>query len=196
MACVKNSLATNKHIHGLKTIPYDGLMELSTQQACFAPTSGFAPIVGPGARVLILGSLPGLASLHANQYYAHPRNAFWPIMSALCHFSADSAYNERCDKLLAAGMAVWDICHSAQRSGSLDSAIQPSSVIANNIEQLVNAYSSIQLIAFNGNAAATLFKRHIQHKPAVSTVTLPSTSPANASMPFQQKLQRWSTALQ
>lgn len=170
-------------------------MALPAQKTGVA-TTGFAPIVGPGARILILGSLPGLASVHAHEYYAHPRNAFWSIMSALCHIPAEATYTERCNRLLATGMAVWDVCQSAQRHGSLDSAIQHPSVIANDIQQLVIDYPSIQLIAFNGNGAATLFKRHIQHKPVVSTVTLPSTSPANASIPFPQKLQRWSTALQ
>ncbi len=87
----------------------------------------FPPIAAPGARLLILGSMPGAASLAAGQYYAHPRNAFWPILAALCHFPADAPYAARVAALQAAGVAVWDVLQSCVRPGSLDTAIERSS---------------------------------------------------------------------
>ena len=161
---------------------------------------GFPPIVGDDARVLILGTLPGVASLARGQYYGHPANAFWWIMGEL--FGAEPAlpYPERCERLRAGGIALWDVCAAARRAGSLDSAIEPATIAANDIAGLLGQHPGIGLIAFNGGPAARLFRRHVlpglpPATAALPRVVLPSTSPAYAAMPRAEKLARWRAAL-
>lgn len=158
--------------------------------------SSFLPIVRADARILILGSLPGLASLKQQQYYANPQNAFWRILEAVCGIPASLPYTERCLHVMQAKLAIWDVCQSAQRHGSLDSAIEKESVIANDINGLLAACPEIALIVFNGLAAASLFKKHIKlnhHMETmhIQTMTLPSTSPAHAGISFDEKLAKW-----
>lgn len=142
---------------------------------------------------LILGSLPSVASLGEQQYYAHPHNAFWRIIEALFANGAPCTYAQRIELLQNNRIVLWDVIASAQRHGSLDSAIQHETVIPNDIIGLMSAYPSIQTIYLNGGTAATLFKRHIakQLNPSVHIVPLPSTSPANARMRFEEKLEKW-----
>lgn len=154
--------------------------------------TGFAPIYRQDARILILGSLPGQTSLQQQQYYAHSQNAFWRILDQLFEIPLDAPYQERCQLAIARGLAIWDVCHSAQRQGSLDSQIQSASVVANPIHALLKTCPQITCIAFNGQAAARLYKRQIQPAPAITTVTLPSTSPAHAQLRFEEKLACWS----
>lgn len=104
-------------------------------------------------------------------------------------------YLERYECAKAANIAIWDVCHSAHRPGSLDSAISRDSVIANDINALLAQHPTIKLIAFNGNAAANLFKKHIRLTQPVGTIILPSTSPANAGIPYAIKLEKWSVLL-
>ena len=153
--------------------------------------TGFAPVANADARILILGTLPGIASLKQQQYYAHPQNAFWRIIEQLFNILAHMPYHSRCESVRDHGLAIWDVCHAAQRIGSLDSSIQGHSIIANDINGLLKACPHISLIAFNGQAAAQLFKKYIHLSRTVNTVTLPSTSPANARLRFEQKLAQW-----
>lgn len=163
--------------------------ELTSTPAHYA--AGFAPVASPDARILILGTLPGIASLKQQQYYAHPQNAFWRILEQLFNIPADAPYHVRCQFAQDHGLAIWDVCHAAQRIGSLDSSIQGHSIIANNINGLLKTCPHIALIAFNGQAAAQLFKKHIHLAHAIDTVLLPSTSPANARLRFEEKLAQW-----
>ena len=142
---------------------------------------------------LILGSLPSVASLGEQQYYAHPHNAFWRIIEALFADGTPCTYAQRIELLQNNRIVLWDVIASAQRHGSLDSAIQHDTVIPNDIIGLMGTYPSIQTIYLNGGAAATLFKRHIaKHLSCcVRIVSLPSTSPANARMRFEEKLEKW-----
>jgi double-stranded uracil-DNA glycosylase len=156
---------------------------------------GFPPIIGDHPNILILGSLPGIASLTQHQYYAHKQNAFWRMLEALFHIPANTEYAVRCEQVKAARLAIWDVCHSAYRPGSLDSAISHSTVIANDIDGLLAQHPSIKMLAFNGNAAASLFNKYIRLIQPISTLILPSTSPANASIPYVKKLERWSVLL-
>ena len=155
---------------------------------------GFAPLADATARVLVLGSLPSVASVLAGQYYGHPRNAFWPIMGGLFGFDATAEYSERCAALQAAGVAVWDVAAQAQRPGSLDAAIRAPTVQPTDLDGLLRRCPGIGHVFFNGGAAATLFRRHhpadtdIRQLPATR---LPSTSPAHASLRFEQKLTAW-----
>lgn len=143
--------------------------------------------------MLILGSLPSVTSLGQQQYYAHPRNAFWRIIEILFANGAILSYPARVALLQEQRIALWDVIASAQREGSLDSQIDASSVVPNDIVGLLSAYPSIQTIYCNGGMATTLFQRHIAPDLSVPVrmVSLPSTSPANARMSFETKLARW-----
>lgn len=144
-------------------------------------------------QILILGSLPSVASVTQQQYYAHPQNAFWRIIEALFAECRLLDYAQRIELLNQHRIALWDVIASAKREGSLDSAIEADSIVVNDIIGLLNTFPSLHSIYLNGGSAATLFKRHIaQHLPRpLSVVTLPSTSPANARLRFEEKLAQW-----
>jgi hypoxanthine-DNA glycosylase len=159
--------------------------------------AGFPPLTGPGARVLVLGSLPGKISIRDQQYYAHPQNAFWRIMGDLfgAHFSL--AYEERVKLLTSNRVAVWDVLQSSLRPGSLDSSIRMETAKCNDFPAFLQRNPEIASICFNGKKAAELFARLaakplLRQYPHVHLEVLPSTSPAHASMTFAEKLQRWS----
>jgi hypoxanthine-DNA glycosylase len=161
---------------------------------------GFPPIADAQARVLILGSLPGQVSLRRQQYYAQPQNAFWKIMGRLFDAGPELPYDERARRLVAQGIALWDVCAAAQRPGSLDASIVHSSVVANDFAAFIESHPRVHLICFNGAKAADLYRRIVLPTlPAtlrpVGYETLPSTSPAHASMRFDEKLARWSVVL-
>lgn len=155
--------------------------------------SGLAPLAQPGARVLILGSMPGAESLARQQYYAHPRNLFWPLMSELTGLDASSPYQQKMHALTRRGIAVWDVIASCQRSGSLDSAIRNEQV--NDFAAFFKSQPDLAVIAFNGAKAWQSFKRHVVTAgsvPAnVKLISMPSTSPAHAAMTYDEKLQHW-----
>ncbi len=157
---------------------------------------GFPPVIGKNPEILILGSMPGIKSLEEQQYYAHPRNAFWPIMSALFEIDLDLNYQQRCQALCKQRIAVWDVLKSCQRQGSLDSAIEKDSIEINDFNQLLIDHASIQHIYFNGGAAEQLFKRHVlktlsKSQSIITMMKLPSTSPAHAAMTLKQKTEVW-----
>ncbi|OYW39435.1 MAG: DNA-deoxyinosine glycosylase [Hydrogenophilales bacterium 12-61-10] len=163
--------------------------------------TGFPPIADAHARILILGSLPGQVSLQRQQYYAQPQNAFWKIMGRLFDAGPELAYAERTQRLVENGIALWDVCASAQRPGSLDAAIVHSSVVPNDLAAFLAHHPGIGLIGFNGGKAAELYRRRVlpdlpAAAQAMRTATLPSTSPAHAAMPFEVKLTRWAAVLQ
>ena len=160
--------------------------------------TSFPPITNPSAHILILGSMPGIASLNANQYYAHPRNAFWPIMAAIYHFDATLPYETRITALTSAHVAVWDVLQCCERQGSLDSAIKTGSRIPNNFATFFEQHPHIRLIVFNGAEAENSFKKHVQITLKLTTecrlIRLPSTSPAHA-IALEEKLSIWRSAL-
>ena len=162
--------------------------------------SSFAPVAGPDARILILGTLPGAASLAAGQYYAHPRNAFWAIMGELVGVAVTLPYRDRIERLIERRIALWDVCASARRNGSLDSAIRSGSVLPNDIAGFLSSHEDVRLICFNGVRASELFRRLVlpslgSSARTVNKLTLPSTSPAYAGMPFDRKLDVWRRAI-
>ncbi len=120
-------------------------------------SQGFEPIAGPGARVLILGSLPGECSIRHGEYYAQPQNAFWRLMGDLFGAGRELVYAERALRLRQSGVAVWDVCASARRAGSLDAAIVATSVVANDFAAFFAAQPLVCSIAFNGATAAKLY---------------------------------------
>ena len=149
----------------------------------------FDPIVDGGCRILVLGTMPGEESLRKQQYYGHPRNAFWPIMAALCGQELPDAYQHRKAMLLETRIALWDVCRRCERDGSLDSNI--SNEAPNRIGELLRQYPQIRTIAFNGQYAARLFKRYFPNvDPEITRIILPSTSPAHA-VPLEKKLRAW-----
>lgn len=158
----------------------------------------FAPVADPTtARVLILGSMPGAASLEAGQYYAHPRNQFWSIMGTLFGAHPALPYAERLAVMTGAGLALWDVLSSCERRGSLDSAIDPRSARANDFVTFLARHAGIRRVLFNGKLAETCFRRDVMpHIRPLDVLRLPSTSPAHAGLPAASKLQAWRAALQ
>lgn len=159
-------------------------------------TSGFAAISGSDAKVLILGTLPGQASLQKGEYYGQPRNVFWRIMGELFDAAPELPYEERKRQIVASKIAIWDVCAAAHRPGSLDTSIDSDSVMANDFADFLRSHRAIKLICFNGSKAEALYRRLVLPKlferGAIRYEVLPSTSPANASMSFAEKLRRWS----
>jgi TDG/mug DNA glycosylase family protein len=158
----------------------------------------FPYVARQDAKVLILGSMPGAASLQASEYYAHPRNAFWPIMAGILRIDVRAPYSDRLAALQAGGIALWDVLASCVRKNSLDSDIESDSVIANDFGTFFATHPGIAQVCFNGGPAERYFKRLV---PDLLTRTdlhytrLPSTSPAHAALPFARKAEAWRSAL-
>lgn len=161
---------------------------------------GLPAIARSDARVLIVGTLPGAVSLALGRYYAQPSNAFWRIMEQLIGASAASPYAERTHGLTENGLALWDVCAEAERTGSLDSEIATTTVVPNDFATFLASHRDVQLLAFNGRKTATLFRQMVlrtlsPYDQLIRGEVLPSTSAAHASMPFAEKLERWRGAL-
>lgn len=159
----------------------------------------FAPIADVSARLLILGSMPGIESLRTGQYYAHPRNAFWRIMGDLVGASPEMPYAARTRRLKKAGIAVWDVLAACAREGSLDAAIDRRSIIANDLVSFLARRPDIRHVFFNGATAERCFRVHVQpalEAGALKLVRLPSTSPAHAARAYADKLQAWRVILE
>jgi hypoxanthine-DNA glycosylase len=153
---------------------------------------GLPPVIGPSTRLVVLGSFPGVASLRVGQYYGHPRNHFWPILSAL--WGADLLalpYAQRLEQMLARGLGLWDVYASCRREGSLDSAIEQPEF--NDLAGLARRAPTLHAVAHNGGESARAM-RHTRGL-GVAVHRLPSTSPANASWSFERKLAAWRAVL-
>lgn len=154
----------------------------------------FGPVADRRARLLILGTMPGAASLAAGEYYAHPRNQFWDLMGDLFGAGRDLPYPRRLAALRRAGVALWDVLAECEREGSLDSAIRRERV--HDLGGLLRRCPRIGVIAFNGQPAARLFRRHVRDLPRpVRFVVLPSSSPAHALRTPAAKQARWRALL-
>ena len=149
----------------------------------------FPSISNKDAKVLILGTMPGIASLELNQYYGHPRNAFWKLLFTIFDEPFSTAYETRKNLVLKNKIAVWDVLQVCVREGSLDSAIEQE--IPNDFKEFLETYPKIELIVFNGQKAAKFFKQYVSVTKDYTLVTLPSTSPANAGVSFERKLEEW-----
>jgi hypoxanthine-DNA glycosylase len=161
---------------------------------------GFGAIADVNARVVILGTLPGVVSLRQGEYYANKVNSFWNIMGDLVGASAELPYDDRLNCLKKHNIALWDVCAAGEREGSLDSNILSSSIVPNDFDSFFKTHTHIQLIAFNGQPAEKLFCRKVLGTvSAVSALRrqcLPSTSPAHARMRFEEKRNLWRAALE
>ena len=161
---------------------------------------GFAPILGPAAETLILGSMPSEVSLSMGQYYAHPRNKFWWIMSQIFNFDPDLCYAKRSQFIANKSVAVWDVLFDCERPGSLDSAIVRGSERVNDFERFFLKHPELQRVIFNGAAAEKIFQRYCKALVAdigdrVTWYRCPSTSPAHASISAEAKLDTWRQAI-
>jgi double-stranded uracil-DNA glycosylase len=162
--------------------------------------SGFAPVAGTNARVLILGTMPGTKSLECRRYYAKRGNLFWPIMAEILGFSCELSYTDREKQLKNNRIALWDVCKTACRSGSLDSAIRLADVVPNEFGAFLSAHKNIELICFNGSKAARIYQRKVLRElppefQSIRREILPSTSPALARMNRKEKIFRWRSVL-
>lgn len=161
----------------------------------------FAAVVRADARALILGSMPGAASLAAQQYYAHPQNQFWPIMEQLYGVPRSGPYAARLQRLQHSRVALWDVLQSCVRPGSLDTAIEHASAIPNAVPQLLREHPGIVRLCCNGGTAFRAVLRYFgaqlqREFPQIECLRLPSTSPAHAGMRFADKLAAWRAALE
>ncbi|HSW06421.1 DNA-deoxyinosine glycosylase [Aquabacterium sp.] len=154
---------------------------------------GLPPVLAPNSRLIVLGSFPGQASLAAQQYYAHPRNQFWPILAALWNVPLPALpYPERLQVLRERGLALWDVYAACRREGSLDSAIEHAEL--NDLAGLRQAAPQLQAVAHNGGESARCMR--ITGALGWPVHKLPSTSPANASWSFERKLAAWRDVFQ
>jgi hypoxanthine-DNA glycosylase len=155
----------------------------------------FPPIASTTSRVLVLGTMPGKASLRARQYYAHPQNAFWRIMGQIVGFDPAWPYPARVAAVRSSGIAIWDVLRSCRRSGSLDSDIDNASVVPNDFAAFLAEHRQIRRVCFNGAKAEALYLKHVRPHLGASAdiehVRLPSTSPANASLSLPEKARVW-----
>ena len=159
---------------------------------------GFPPIEAPHARVLVLGSMPGAASLAAGEYYAHPRNAFWSIVGELTGVPPSLPYARRVAALRTSGIALWDVVASCRRRGSLDTAIERTSLEINDFAAFFARHPRLELVLFNGATAEALFRRRVLPTlggRALRLQRLPSTSPAHAGLGTKHKRAAWHRAL-
>ena len=149
----------------------------------------FPPIVDREALVLVLGTLPGEESLRRQEYYAHPRNLFWPIIFALFDAAPAADYSARLAFVAAHRIALWDVCETGEREASADATIRRER--PNAIDALLANHPQIGAVAFNGTGARRLYDRHFARRPDLAYLALPSTSPAHARIDFAGKLMRW-----
>ena len=160
---------------------------------------GFPPISRPDARILILGSMPSSESLARRQYYAHPRNAFWPIISTLLGFD-EPEYAQRIERVRDRGVAVWDVLQACYRPGSLDSDIDDRTLVPNDFGPFFCDHPAIRRVFFNGAKAESVYLAKvlpglIEAAAALPRLRLPSTSPAHAALSFEQKTAAWRVIL-
>jgi hypoxanthine-DNA glycosylase len=155
---------------------------------------GLPPIVGDRARILILGNMPSVMSLAAQQYYGNPRNGFWRITGDIFAFDSSATYSDRTAALCASGIAVWDVLRLCRREGSLDSSVEPDSMVANDFGSFFDAHPAIDRVYFNGAAAEKNFFRLVRVDGPLRYHRLPSTSPAQTTR-FEDKLRAWREAL-
>jgi TDG/mug DNA glycosylase family protein len=150
----------------------------------------FDPVVDSRTRLLILGSLPGDASLKAGQYYGHPQNGFWRLVGGVISVDLVTLpYPDRLEALKAAGVGLWDVIASAERPGSLDGAIRKAA--AADLNRLIDDLPALRAVAFNGGTAARLGRLNLTPRPHIDLIDLPSSSPAY-TRPLSEKAAAWS----
>jgi TDG/mug DNA glycosylase family protein len=155
-------------------------------------SSGLGLFTGPQPRVIILGSFPSVLSLERQEYYGNPRNRFWAVMEEIFSVPASLPYPDRSALLVDRGVALWDVVRSCERPGSADSRIK--NPVPNDLAGFFSGHPTLRLVALNGGTAGRLYHR-LAEVPGLASVTLPSTSPAYAAMPFEEKVRKWRDGL-
>lgn len=150
----------------------------------------FPPIADQHARVLILGTMPGDESLRLQQYYAHPRNRFWKLIAAIFDETLPASYEDRKKVALKHHLAIWDVAETAEREGSLDSAIVNET--PHDLDGFLDDHKTVELVCFNGQKASKLFDKYFARRDGIRYTTLPSTSPANAAIRWTELVTEWS----
>lgn len=164
-----------------------------------AQVHGFPPISRADARILILGSMPSRESLARRQYYAHPRNAFWPIVTSLLAIG-DLDYADRVEQVRSRGVAIWDVLQACFRPGSLDSDIDDESLVPNDFRPFFREHPDLRKVFFNGAKAESVYARRVLPRldgetAALPRLRLPSTSPAHAALTLGEKTAAWRVIL-
>lgn len=149
----------------------------------------FEPIANQEATILILGTMPGEQSILLNQYYGHSRNKFWKLLFTIFETPFSDDYENRKALILNNNIALWDVLQVCERKGSLDSAIKNE--VANDFKYFLKNHAKINHIFFNGQKAASFFKKYVVLDDEYQNTILPSTSPANAGKTFEEKLLEW-----
>ncbi|MFN8255094.1 MAG: DNA-deoxyinosine glycosylase [Bacteroidales bacterium] len=150
----------------------------------------FPPVVSEKSLVLILGTMPGRASLQANEYYAHEQNAFWKILFLIFNQPFSKIYSEKTRLIINNSLSIWDTLKYCERPGSLDSSIKNE--VPNDINGLLNIYPGIRHVIFNGKQAEKFYHKYNNKNDKITLHTMPSTSPANAKISNADKIARWS----
>jgi len=153
----------------------------------------FAPLAADDIEILILGSMPGDASLAKGEYYAHPRNRFWKIMATITNEPLPITYEDKKALLKRHQMGLWDVAETANRKGSLDADIFDE--VPNDIDNFVRKHKCLKIICFNGKKAMNLYLKFFTKNPDLTYFSLPSTSPANAGISFEEICKQWEKAL-
>ena len=152
----------------------------------------YDPVCFSDARILILGTAPSVESLKQGFYYAHPRNAFWPILADVFSATVPQNIDQKKALLIQNQVALWDVVHSCIRSGSLDANIRGAE--PNDVPGLIASCPNIRHVLFNGAAAHALYRRFFKDAAAIHAMRMPSTSPAY-TLPYAEKLHLWRDAL-
>ena len=150
------------------------------------------PVFNEASRALILGSFPSAASREAAFFYAHPKNRFWRVMAAICGAPLPASIEEKTSLLLQNGIALWDVIHSCEISGSADASIK--NVVPNDLSIILNV-AKIECVFTNGQKAHSLYKKHLEAQTGLKASCLPSTSPANAAWSCERLVECWGEVL-
>lgn len=151
--------------------------------------TSFDPISNSDTTILILGTMPGDKSLELGEYYGHPRNRFWKIISTITDNNLPLTYSDKKTLLLKTKIGIWDVAHKANRKGSLDSAIEDEE--PNDLDSFIARHKNLKVIGFNGTKSQALFDKYFDRKKDIKYISLPSTSPANTGIDFDNICKQW-----
>lgn len=151
--------------------------------------TSFDPISNSETTILILGTMPGDKSLELNEYYGHSRNRFWKIIASITNSELPVSYSDKKNLLLKSKIGVWDVAHKASRRGSLDSAILDEE--PNDLDSFISSHKNLKIIGFNGTKSQALFDKYFDRKSDLKYISLPSTSPANTGIDFDNICKQW-----
>jgi len=155
--------------------------------------TSFDPISNSETTILILGTMPGDKSLELGEYYGHPRNRFWKIISTITNNDLPLSYSDKKELLLNNKIGIWDVAHNANRKGSLDSAIEDEE--PNDLDNFIARHRNLKIIDFNGTKSEALFDKYFERKGHIKYISLPSSSPANTGIDFDSICKQWQQIL-